>query len=414
MSRPWRQQNPRVTPDEQRFTEFSGVVNTRSRKDIGLAGLYDGTNVVISDSKKIVRRPGYSVLYSNDVRSAYSCGGRLYVVDGSTLFHMASISDMRTVVTGLTGTDYCWGDINGDVYYANGVDSGICRGDQWLPWQVTPPQITSVEVVDASARGATAFSMGATYTRATFRVRATYETVDGRESAPSDEVSIVGGPTTTVLRVTVPTGHARTHIYVTAADGNVFHHAGSTSAAVSTVSPTQTKRILDTIGTSGTPSGITHIAFMGGVCYAAQYLPTAGHTVVWYSLPFAFHLWNLSRDYLMLPGRLGLMVANNGGLLLGTMEAVYEFTDDGKLEQLTDYGVVPGVAGDVTGSGMAYFWTERGICRAMPFENLTEQYVSMASGERVASSMVYHNGTEQFIAVVQGGGTAFNSRTERM
>jgi len=414
MSRIWRQQNPRVTPDEQRFTEFSGVVNTRSRKDIGLAGLYAGTNIVISDSKKVVRRPGYSVLYSGDVRSAYSCGGRLYLVDGSTLYHMASTSDLRVIATELTGTDYHWGDINGDAYYTNGVDAGICRGDQWLPWRVEPPQITTIELVGAAGRPATAFNMGATYTRATFRVRATYETVDGRESAPSDELSVVGDPTTSLIRVTVPLGHARTHVYATSADGNVFHHAGGAAATTFTFNPAQTKRTLDTVGTSGLPVGVTHITFVKGVCYAAQYLSSVNQTVIWYSLPLAFHLWNCARDYIMLPGELSLMLSNNEGLLLGTTQAIYQLSDDGALEELVDYGVVPGTAGDTDPDGTAYFWTERGICKAMPFENLTEKDVSMPAGTRATAQLVYNQGMQQFIAVTQAAAGSFNARNERV
>ena len=422
MSRPWRQQNPRVTPDEQRFTEFSGVVNTRSRKDLGLKALYDGTNVVISDSKKVTRRDGYSILRSSNVRSAYSCGGRLYIVDGSTLYHMASVLDMRVLTTGLTTgsteiDNYHWDDINGDAFFANGVDAGICRGDAYLPWRLTTPTISGAycdtpqptrgEEYDIGA------TMGATYDKATFRICATYETEDGRETAPSEVVVLRGSPLTNLIRVEIPPYYARTHVYTTAADGSNFQRAASTSAGTVTFNPTRTSREFDAFGTSSLPPGVTHIAFLKGRAYAAQYLPAGNQTVVWFSKPLAFHLWDLANDYLMLPGELSLMLWNNKGLLLGTTQAIYQYEEGGDLEMLVDYGVVPGVAGDTDAEGMAYFWTERGICKAMPFENLTEKDVSMPAGLRATAALVYHNGQQQFIAVTQGTGDNFNSRTER-
>ena len=62
---------------------------------------------------------------------------------------------------------------------------------------------------------------------------------------------------------------------------------------------------------------------------------------------------------------------------------------------------------------MAYFWTERGICKAMPFENVTEKDVSMPAGLRAAARLINHNGQQQFLAVTQGTGDTFNSRSER-
>lgn len=412
MSRIWRQQNPRVTPDEQRFTEFSGVVNTRSRKDLGLKALYDGTNVVISDSKKVVRRDGYSVLRSGNVRSAYSCGGRLYIVDGSTLYHMASVLDVRSLTTGLTGTDYHWSDINGDAFFANGVDAGICRGDAYLPWRLAVPTISGATIVSVGAGSGAAFNLGATYTDATFRICATYETEDGRETAPSEVVEVRGSPLTNLIRVEIPTAYARTHIYATSADGANFQLVASSTTGVTTFNPAVAGREFDAFGTSSLPPGVTHTAFHQGRAFAARPLPEARQTVVWFSKPLAFHLWDVANDYLLLPGDLGLMLSNNGGLLLGTSQAVYQY-DGEKLEELCDYGVLPGTAGDTDAEGLAYFWTERGICKAMPFENLTEKDISMPAGLRAAAGMVYRNGQQQFITVTQGTGDNFNSRTER-
>lgn len=414
MSRGWRKESkPRITPDEVKFAEFSGVVNTRSRKDVGLSALVDGTNVYISDTKKITRRDGYSLYRSGNVQSAFGCGDSLYVVDNGSLYRSFSATENVLVASGFLGTNYSWDDINGDAYFVNGIEAGIVRGGELLPWRLTLPQITRLEVVSTRALPDTVLNVGKSYTNATFRVCATYETADGRESAPGEIVEIVSSPLTNLLRVTVPTGYARTNVYCTEADGTLYRLVASTTGTVVTFNPLVGGRELTTLHKSSLPVGVTHIAFASVVCFAARYLPDSDETVVWMSEPFGYHLWDEAEGFFVVKGELGVLLSNNKGLLVGTTEAVYQYGLDGQLEELCDYGVVPGSCGDTDAEGVAYFWTTRGICKAMPFENLTEKDVSMPAGARAVSLFAYVNGMQQFITVAQGGGTSFNSRRER-
>lgn len=414
MSRSWRQQQkPRITSDDVKFAEFSGVVNTRSRKDIGLKALTVGDNVFISDTKKITRRAGYSAYYSTgNVVAAYGGAGPLYIVDGGTLKHLASPTDVRTIKTGLVGTTYNWDTINGDTYFVNGTDAGIARGDSYLPWRLSVPAISDVTLPVVTAPAAQ--PVGKLYTEATFRVLATYLTTDGRETAPSEIFSVVAPPLTSAIRVDVTPGYARTNVYCTEPDGVVFRLVASTTGVTVTFNPQRGGREYPTVNTASMPEGISHIAFCKGRCFAGQYLPSARMSAVWISQPFGFHLWNLSKDYLPVAGEIGLLLSNNAGVLIGTTEAIYQYDDkSGELSELASYGVVPGSAGDLDAQDMAYFWTTRGLCRAMPFENLTEKDVSMPPGVRATAAMVYMDGVQQFVTVTQGGGDAFNKRRER-
>lgn len=416
MSRPWRQtQKPRISPDEVKFAEFSGVVNTRSRKDIGMSALYVGDNVSISDTKKITRRDGYSVYHAGAYKSAYGCGDNLYAINGTSLVHVASPTDIRTLTTGLTGTRYSWDSINGDAYFANGVEAGIVRSGNYLPWRIAPASIQLAQIIQA-ASVPTTLNVGQTYTTAKFRICATHETADGREGPPGLVHEVDGAPLTTLVRVDLPVSTMRSNVYCTEADGTVFRlvavvPAGASSA---TFNPARGGRELTTLDLSGLPEGVTYIAFSTGRAYAAQYLPVSKATVVWKSRPFGYHLFNMAKDFFVVPGEIGLLLSNNKGLLVGTSEYVYQYDcGTGELEELADYGVVPGNAGDTDAQGMAYFWTVRGLCQAHPFKNLTEQDVSMPPGSRAVAAMVYLNGLQQFITVTQGGGTAFNMRRER-
>lgn len=415
MSRPNR--IPRITPDDSdnpsRFSEFTGVVNTRSRKDIGLKALYVGDNVVITDTKKVARRAGYSLLRAG-VISAFGLSDWLYAVTAEgALLRLASPTDERTLVTGLTGTDYDWADINGTGYFVNGVDAGIVRGDQYLPWRLTPPIGLSVVAVDAGTLPATTLNVGATYVDATWRFCATYETADGRETAPSDVFELHASPATKLFRVTVPTGYARTNVYVTEPDGTVFRLASSSTYATVTILPAAATRELTTYNDSPLPTGVYQIEFFQGRCFAAEYVPQQDVTIVWISEPLAFHLFNQGKDFFLLPGKLGVLIWCNDGMIWGTTNSIYQYKENGELNLLVEYGVIPGMPGDTDAESVAYFWTERGFCKAMPFENLSEKSISMAPGLRAASRMVYINGLQQFITVTQGGGLPFNQRTER-
>ena len=82
---------------------------------------------------------------------------------------------------------------------------------------------------------------------------------------------------------------------------------------------------------------------------------------------------------------------------------------------LTTYGVVPGWCwardddenGESTG---VYIWTQRGLCKAMPFVNLTSGHVSVAPGIQAGAAVIAQGGQRRFVACLHAGGEAFNAR----
>lgn len=414
MSRPWRE--PRLTPDEKdgtgRFSEFAGVVNTRSRKDLGLRALFVGDNVAISDTKKITRRAGYSLTRAG-VTAAFGTGDNLYVVEAGVLKRFIPPSHTVVLVTGMTGRDYGWAEVNGEIFFANGAEAGIVRGDTFKSWRLSVPPVPTISVADAGTLLRVPFAIGASYDRTLWRVCATYELDDGRETAPSDVGSITASPNTTRFLVKVPALYARTNIYISEADGAVFRLAGQTTQEAITIDPREARLKLSSYGTSSLPTGVYMLAFYQGRCFAAEYIQQVDLSVIWISDALGFHLFNQAEDFILVPGRVGVLLRCNTGLLIGTTQRIYHRDAEGNLDELADYGVVPGTPGDTDAQSVAFFWTTRGFCKAMPFENLSEQDMSMPPGVRVASKMVYLGGMQQFVTVTQGGGDPFNARTER-
>jgi hypothetical protein len=55
------------------------------------------------------------------------------------------------------------------------------------------------------------------------------------------------------------------------------------------------------------------------------------------------------------------------------------------------------------------FWTQRGLCAALPLQNLTERQVSVAPGVHAGGCLVQAGGQKRFITSIQQGGQPFNA-----
>lgn len=405
---------PRISPDDEpssRFGDFTGLVNTRSRKAIGLKGLYKATNVLLSDERKLYRRPGMVPYFSGLVRGGFTVGDDVYLDDAGSLKRRVSPTDIRVVTSGLTGRTYHCTVYNGAGYYCNGVESGVVKGDLHQPLRVAAPNLTGV-VLQSSTALTTGFArMGSDYVTAKWRFCATYETADGREGPPSVIFVLDAPVTASLFRVACDPGYAKTHIYCTEPDGTTFRRIGTTVAQVSTWTPALAGRVLTHIDTYPMPVKTEKLTFCDGRLYAAEYIPEDDSTVIWHSLPFGFHLFKQRSDYQRLAGRIVLMTETKDHLLVVTTSQVCSIKD-GVLNVEADYGAPFGHAGEVNAEGTAYFWTTRGLCTAMPFKNIHEVDLSVAPGLRAVCKLVYINGSEMAITITQGGGTPFNRRQE--
>lgn len=411
----------RITPDDQtpsRFGEFSGLVNTRSRKTIGLKALYAADNILLSSTGRAMRRPGTSLFYSGDVRGGFTLGRSIYLDDGGTLVQRVSDTDVRPVVTGMTGRAYSVVDVNGMGYFTNGVQSGIVQNDDYFPLRIEAPVLADVELLDGGVPAAGFNRIGARYSSATWRFCATFETADGRESAASDVTSVTAPPTARLFRATCSVQYAKTHIYATAANGTLFRRVATTTGAVCTFTPALAGRDLATLQMFPVPQTIDRMCVYMGRLYVAEYMPGIDATTLWYSSPYALHLFPRGDDYVLVPGRVTFMSPINDGLEMAICTTRKIGVVKGKeFLNAADYGSVPSHqlcgSGEVSAEGDGYAWTERGFCTLSPFKNLTEKDVSMAPGTRVTFKLAYIGGEELLVAITQGGGTPFNLREER-
>lgn len=294
---------------------FRGLNNVSDPLRLDMSWLVQADNVNVSDTGAISNRDGYSLSQPGVFKSVFS------TIDFKRMY-LATASQIQT----FDGTAVCqltsshpvhWAEVNNDVYFNNGTDSGVIHPDNSVSaWRGAP------------------VSYGAGF-----------KGDDGQDLAV----------------------------------------------------------LFDTL-----PAGTDVIQFWKGRMYAAQYMASDDQTVIWFSEPMGYHLWNLDSNFILVPGRVLMLAPHTEALIVGTEARIYAYTGD-TLPQLAEYGVVPGQHW-VKDEERILFWATRGLCAALPFSNLTETNVSVAPGLRAGGCLVRSGGQKRFVTVVQQGGSPFNSQ----
>ena len=106
---------------------FKGLNNVTDPLRTGTGWLTVADNVNITDSGSITVREGYSRIKTGSFSSVYATKDfqRLYLVDGTVL---KTVDDV-VLVSGLSLNTMYWAEINDQVFFNNGVDSGIIYPD---------------------------------------------------------------------------------------------------------------------------------------------------------------------------------------------------------------------------------------------------------------------------------------------
>lgn len=124
----------------------------------------------------------------------------------------------------------------------------------------------------------------------------------------------------------------------------------------------------------------------------AVWEPERDRSVLYFSRPGYPHEFLLDRDYVLLPGKVTLIVGVAQGLVIGTDRAIYSDPIDAPLQREADYGV-PLNALAFDDRNRVYFWSDRGLCRALPFENMTDAALVPTRRRRLAAGLLPFQGS---------------------
>lgn len=374
------------------ISRFNGLNNVSDPLRLGVKWLVQADNVNVTNTGALTKREGYAVAKLGEFTSAFNTfdfqhvytakGGKVCDFDGVEIYDLTSTDPLY------------WSETNNQVFFNNGVDSGIILPDNTvIPWRWVLPNRPTLRAFTGDLP------------TGVYQVCCTSVLSDGRETGATEAVSIVLQEDQALQIDDLTPG---CNVYVTPANSEVFQLRGMATGVATTfnASPDTLGRDLLNPFLDPLPFGADVIQFWKGRLYAAQPMPAEDQTAIWFSEPLGFHLFNLNSNFILVPGRVFMLAAVDTSLIIGTDARIYAY-DGQKLDMLAEYGVVPGQHASRDGETV-YFWTTRGVCSALPFTNLTEKSVSVAPGVRAGGCVVRSGGQKRYLSVIQQGGSAFN------
>ena len=390
--------------DKKLVSAWKGLNNVGEYTRSGMEYLAVADNVDVTDTGRIESREGFTRRIASPMTGGFSTKDhqRAYVVSAGWVCRVAP-SLQLIQISQLTGTQRMhWAQVNNDVYFSNGVDYGrISEDDAFTPWALGVPN----PVVLAAVQGNS--------TPGRYQVACTYVMADGRESGAgrAQTITLTDGQAISISGISQKV-EASTRVYVTPADSSVFGLAGVTTATTMTVNvnPDALGESLVTQFLGDVPEGCTVICHYKGRMYASMYMPASDASVIWYSKPLQPHLFDQAEDFLMVSGEVRTLADAGEALVIGASDAIHAYNEE-SLTELAPYGMPAGWTSVIDpDTKKVLMWTQRGICRGLPFENLTQNTVSVPPGMQAGVAVVQRDGQKRLITTIVSGGNSFNQR----
>ena len=372
---------------------FKGLNNRLDPTRLGLEWQIQADNVVCDDAGYLVRRPGMQSL-SNGLIDLYGRrdGRMLGVTTGDALVDISENGTQTLLFSGMEGGPFQWTELGYAVFAMSSTHAWAVYPNRLVTWGIPlcPPPVV--------------YSSGGEYT---FRIACVYVAADGRQGGTAELVIVYGSETAGMI-VTPPalTGY-RTRTYASTPDGTELYLVNEGTAAF--VLGEEPRGIpLSTLHHYPPPTGEVISDFHNRLAVGV-WEPELDRSVIYYSLIDNPHLFQLDRDFQIVSGRITLLASVPRAVIIGTDRAIYIDSIDEPIQRVADYGAAPG--GLIQDEhGVVEFWTERGLCVARPFKNLTDEKVVIPMRERVTAAFWPWQGS-QYAVVCQQGSQVFKQRT---
>lgn len=301
-----------------RFTEFSGVNNMDEPESLSPDELRAAVNVDITRRNKLRRRSGSTKKYSASdvVHSLYSNGLARYFVEGTTLKLLNEDYTTSALRTGMQrAMPVCYQDVGGEVYYSNGIVTGVIRNGTHQPWGIEPPGVPSL-----------AAAVGGLYL-GTYQVALTYATAEGRESgavlAGTVELTAVGGIQIDGISTSSNPDVAYVNIYVSPPNGDILYFAAQVANGTSTANIVG--------GTHSVPLRTQHIKPPPAghiIAYYKGRMLIAVGNILYFSEPYALDWFYLSRNFIPLPQKITLIAVVEDGFYVSSDKTYWHGGND--------------------------------------------------------------------------------------
>jgi len=367
------------------INEFNGLGNKLDPLT-NYGFLKSGINVDIDNSKNIRRRSGFAAPISyTDITSSYSTknGKHAYIVDNGSVIH---VNTGIVVTTGITDTVY-WDDYNDSVFiYSNKI--GLIENNTFTNLKHT--QYQHAKVVRTNGTQPAGY----------YQVACAYIDENGREGGITSPVTILIEDNSALSISVDQIADHEVSIYISPVNGKYLYKVMTTTE--DTVIWDGPQHLLasplnDTqLGSSAIPSNGTYITYYKNILYVSEYLPTENKTVIWFSKPYSYHLFDRSKDYIVINDKVNCLINIEKQLVIGAENSIYYYNNK-ELKQVTNYGVPSGHPFGVDEHSNYFLYTYNGICKLNEFMNLTTKIHKLPTSPEVFSVVVNQNGYGRFV-----------------
>lgn len=128
--------------------------------------------------------------------------------------------------------------------------------------------------------------------------------------------------------------------------------------------------------------------------------PEKDRSVLYFSLPDAPHCFDLT-TFQLVAGRVTLLATVGHVFVIGSDRAIYVEEMGAQPQRVADYGVLPGT-GAHWDQGALFFWTDRGLCTAPPFKNLTDEALVPENRVLAAGALLHYQGSSYYLSLQRG------------
>lgn len=373
-----------------KIANFSGINNRVDPTKLGLEWQLVAQNTLCDNAQYHVTRPGY-VEFLPDVVDAYGTDdGRLFsVTSAGVLLEAASDGSTRQRSLGFTGAPFQWTELGYAIFAMSESTSWVVYPDRVVAWGIQTLDSPVVTLTNGSLTAGT-------YLSACILIDPY-----GRQGGCSGISSIQVTDGQGVIITSPEVAGYTTRAYFSSTNGKILYSAGNLSGGSITVTTTPVEGTRLTTNNYYPPPNNVLISAQGNRICISVWEPEKDRSVLYWSKPGFPHLFDFESNYQIISGKTTILSQSQGILLICTDRSIYSYQPGSPAQQLANYGAFQDTAQRLDSSQIV-FWTERGLCRFPPFENITDQVLIPDNRSFSSGALLNHYGSSYFIVSMRG------------
>jgi hypothetical protein len=381
---------------------LTGNVEFVGRKAYTDTFLTEANNVDITDQFQVRRRDGMDRVVFGNIHSIWSDGNVCLYREGTTLKLLSESYSYITLRNDLTSLKVPMNYLSllGKVYYTDGYSNGVVEHEQSRTWGLPIPTKPTINIISGNMIAGN-YMVGIVHVRENGMI----------SGADNPDVKIVNNNSALQLS-NIPVSSDATvkyvDIYLTRPSGSVmyFYRRLANGTMTHTINKVDLNASypLQALNLHQTPMG-NLIGYYNSRIYVVD------GSVIWYSIPFSYEMFNLSEGHITMESNVNMIEAVKDGIWVGTNKKIYYFGGNNppfRVDEKADYGVTKGsatiVPGDLVGEkfedNVIMFFTNEGICiggNGGLFRNLTRDNYSFPTSDIGTSLFKQRRGYSQYI-----------------